>query len=307
MPKMQIERSIVIDAPVDKVYNILNDFNQWIVWSPWLIMSPQAKVTVSEDAKSYEWDGERVGSGSMRILSEDVNKSIDYDLVFLKPWKSQANVRFILEHEEDTTKVTWTMDSGLPFFMFFMKKMMEAFVGADYERGLDMLKAYAENDEVPSKLDWKGTSSFNGCKYVGIHTQCSLDDVGERMKNDFGKIWEFAGKDEENLDGDALTIYHKWDLVKNKISYTSAVPVKEVPADIPSGFTKGEIPATEVYTLEHTGRYQHLGNAWSTLYAMNRAKEFKTKKGIHPFERYLNNPEDTPEKELITQVHFAVK
>ncbi|MEQ9231347.1 MAG: SRPBCC family protein, partial [Cyclobacteriaceae bacterium] len=70
MSKMHIERSIDIDAPVEKVFQVLNDFNQWAVWSPWLLIDEHPNVRVSEDAKFYEWEGKRTGSGKMQIISE---------------------------------------------------------------------------------------------------------------------------------------------------------------------------------------------------------------------------------------------
>ncbi|GAB4248519.1 MAG: SRPBCC family protein [Ekhidna sp.] len=307
MPKIKIERAITIEATSEKVFNVLNDFNQWPIWSPWLLMEPEAKVTVARDGRSYEWEGSRVGSGNMSILDECDNESIDFDLIFLKPWKSKARTSFKLQQEGSATKVTWVMDSSLPFFMFFMKRMMEAFVGADYERGLDMLKAYVETGTVLSRLDFKGYEIFDGNSWVGVNTTCSIDDTEKRMPEDFGKIWSFAEKNPDLIDGEAFTIYHKWDLVKNIVSYTAAIPVKKIPEALPEGFVTGQIPATRVYVLRHVGRYQHLGNAWSTLYSMQRNKEFKPKKGIHPFEVYRNNPATTPENELIADIHFAVK
>ena len=116
MPKMHIAKSIVVDAPAEKVFNVISNFNEWQPWSPWLITEPEAKVTVSDDAKSYEWQGKRTGEGNMQVLNEEANKSLDIDLNFLKPWKSQTDVRFELEQDGDSTKVTWLMDSGIPFF-----------------------------------------------------------------------------------------------------------------------------------------------------------------------------------------------
>ena len=73
------------------------------------------------------------------------------------------------------------------------------------------------------------------------------------------------------------------------------------------GIKSGEIPATKVHTLRHVGSYVHLGNAWTTLYSMQRNKEFKSAKGIHPFETYVNMPGQVPDKDLITDIHFPVK
>jgi len=173
MPKMQIEKSTVIDAPVEKVYNVLSDFNQWKPWSPWLITEPEAKVTVAEDAKSYEWEGKRTGAGKMAITDESTNHSINIDLNFFKPWKSKAKVRFRIEHEGEGTKVTWFMDSSLPFFMFWMTKMMTALIGMDYDRGLSMLKEYAETGAVSTKLDFSSPYALRQVLWHTFHSPCS--------------------------------------------------------------------------------------------------------------------------------------
>ena len=134
-----------------------------------------------------------------------------------------------------------------------------------------------------------------------------MDVIGPTMEADFGKLRTFHEANEGVVVGPLFTIYHKWDLVKNRVIYTAAAPVNEVPASLPEGFYSGEIAPNKVYMLRHLGAYQHLGNAWSTLYSMHRNKEFKPKKGIHPFEVYQNKPADTPEKELITDIHFVVQ
>ena len=124
MPKMNIDKSIVIDKPISEVYSTIRDFNKWTAWSPWIITDPEAKVTVAADNNSYEWVGPVTGEGNMKITSEKENERIDIDLTFLKPWKSEAKVWFIFKDEGGSTKVNWGMDSSLPFFLFWMKNMM---------------------------------------------------------------------------------------------------------------------------------------------------------------------------------------
>ncbi|MBO3697001.1 GyrI-like domain-containing protein [Roseivirga sp. E12] len=307
MPKMNISRSVLVNAPIEKIFSTLNDFNHWSSWSPWLIMEPNTRVTVREDAKYYEWKGGRVGEGNMTVLNERENESIDYDLVFLKPWKSQAKVSFYMKQVGESIQVTWTMDSSLPFFMFWMKKQMEAFVGMDYERGLNMLKEYIEKGEIDSKLDFKGVSDFPHTHYVGVRTSCSMDKMGDHMMADYGKLEEYAKANEGVATGQAFSIYHKWDMVKQTAEYTACLGVNAKQSGLSGNLVAGEIPATKTYTLRHVGAYDHLGNAWSTLYAMQRGKEFKMAKGIHPFEMYVNSPQEVAPKDLITDIHFAVK
>lgn len=306
MPKMSIKRSVLLNASVDKVYAAVADFHHWPNWSPWLIMEPGVKVATREDGKFYEWEGNRTGSGNMTVLDEKENEWIDYDLQFLKPWKSKAHVRFEIQSKGEQTEVSWYMNSKLPFFLFWMKKMMETYVGIDYERGLRLLTDYVEDGKVHSQLDFSGTEKLEGFKYIGVNTNCTKETMGKKMAEDLPKVMEVLSAAGQEPAGPAFTQYHKWNMVKDDINYTSGIAVKEIPTNLPSGIISGEIPATSVYTIAHTGPYHHLGNAWSTLYTMMRNKEFKSNKKLHAFETYHNKPGDVGENELLTKIHFPI-
>ena len=134
-----------------------------------------------------------------------------------------------------------------------------------------------------------------------------MDQVGPRMAGDIATLFGVIGDKKDNIAGDVFSIYHKWDFVKKTVSYTSGIPVQSVPAVLPDGVFASSIPSTSVYTVRHVGSYQHLGNAWTTLYTMHRNKEFKMIKGLHPFETYVNSPGEVPDHELITDIHFPMK
>lgn len=306
MPKTHVNKSIIIDAPPHRVFSIVNDFHHWPIWSPWLVCEPEAKVKIHEDGKFYEWEGKRTGAGEMTIVNEDPEKNVDYDLTFLKPWKSTAKVRFTCQQQTKKTKVTWTMDSSLPFFMFWMKKSMEAFIGSDFDRGLKMLKEYVEKGKVNSKLEFKGISNHSGGKYFGIKKDTTIANL-QSMENDFAKLGEFLKSNKITPAAPMFSMYHKWDIVKGQVSYTAGVPVAEIPSNLSQDFVTGEIPAGKVYTLRHIGSYEHLGNAWTTVMMMQRNKEFKPLKNVHPYEMYMNMPGEVADAELITDVKFAVK
>ncbi|GAB5410541.1 MAG: SRPBCC family protein [Balneolaceae bacterium] len=307
MPKFHVSRSTTINSTPDNVFKMLNDFNHWLAWSPWLIMEPEVSVTISDDAKYYEWKGKRTGEGNMKIIDEVEDKSLSLDLTFLKPWKSTAKVHFSLSADGPGTKVTWDMNSALPFFMFWMKKMMINLIGSDYDRGLNLLKDFVEKGVVESKLEFKGTSEFPGATYIGVKTTCSISEIGDAMISDFGKLEEFMKDHADIAKKEAYTIYHKWDIAKQTAFYTACVGVISIPDSLPNGVFSGEIKPSKVYTLRHIGAYHHLGNAWTTLYTMHRGKEFKTIKGAHPFEHYISDPKETEPKDSITDIIFPIK
>ncbi|MBN8576731.1 MAG: SRPBCC family protein [Cytophagales bacterium] len=305
MPAFHVQKSIEINSAPEVVYDYLSDFNNWRFWSPWLILEPEAKVTVAPGGKHYAWEGNRTGSGEMKVMKENPAQRLDLQVTFLKPWKSTSATWFEFTPNATGTVVTWCMDSSLPFFLFFMKKMMTAYLGMDYSRGLAMLKDQLETGSVPSKLSFKGITSYGGCTYVGYRTTCTMSTVGERMKQDFGKLFSWAKDKGDLLNGIPFSIYHKWDIINDKVEYTAAFPVKSAPP-IPEGAVTGSIPAVKVNSIVHTGSYKHLGNAWSAQYNMQRAKVYKWKKGIDPFEVYLTMPGTTPESEQQTDVQFPV-
>ena len=282
------------------------DFKKWPEWSPWLIMDPDTELDYSNDGSKYSWSSQRIGKGEMIRTANTENKAIQCDLNFLKPFKSKSKIKLTLEEKDDSTKVTWTMDGSLPFFMFFMKKMMEGFIGMDYERGLAMLKEFAESGKVNSKLDFKGIQPHPGFDYIGITKELDLDRM-EEMSHDFETLHHLITDNSIETSHRPFCIYHKYDVVKRKVKYTAGVPVKTQQTNLPDGIKMGKIPASNVNTVTHTGSYQYLGNVWNAQQNMMRAKEFKPKRGFHPWEEYENMPGESPDHELVTHVHFAVR
>ena len=306
MPKIYVKQSIRINVATDNVRNVITNLTDWAKWSPWLILEPGVKVTVRPDGKSFSWEGNLIGSGEMSLNSLN-NQNIDFDLLFLKPFKSKAKAGFELKAEDDSTIVSWIMDSSLPFFMFWMVKKMESMIAKDYERGLAMLKDFIESGEVNSKLDFSGVEKYPGCTYIGIKTSCKEDELKESMTQDFQRLREYITSGSLQTIETPFSIIHKMDFITNQTIYSIGIPVKNVPTNLPSGFSSGKIPGTRIYALNHTGAYKHLGNPWSAGYMLARNKKFKLNKEIDPFEIYVSDSTKTQEKDLITKVCFPIK
>ena len=74
-------------------------------------------------------------------------------------------------------------------------------------------------------------------------------------------------------NGDALSIYHKFDVMRGKVKYTACFPVTAIPEKLPEGFISGRVPDLTTYSIRHTGPYHHIANAWGQ-YAP-KSKQFK--------------------------------
>lgn len=305
MPKINVTKSISINAPQQKVKEFLTDFHNWKNWSPWLICEPEATVDYADDGKYYKWEGNRVGSGEMQVTAINDN-SIDYDLTFLKPWKSKAKVGFNFKEEGETTIVNWTMESSLPFFMFWMKKAMEIYVGMDYDRGLKMLKEELELGKINSTLEFIGENNFEACGFIGIKTTTPFSKIDKAMEKDFTALHDYTVKNSIEVTGLPFSEYQKFNLVRDKVVYVAGFPVDSEPKNLPDNFFYGTLPKLKMNTVRHKGRYDHLGNAWTAVMMMDRNKEFKKNKKAFPMEIYLNDPATTAPEELVTDVSMPV-
>jgi len=311
MPALTIRKSIVIQAPVEKVYATVRNFREWPRWSPWVICEPDCPLTYAADNRGYTWDGQVIGSGGIEIETEDAPRSIGMKLAFLKPWKSESKVGFAFRElgEDRGVEVTWSMDGSLPAFLFFLKDMMTAMLGSDYERGLMMLKDVVETGSVPFKLDFAGRGFFGSGRYVGIRTKVSIDDIGPSMEASFRALQGWLEERGLRSAGRPISLYHKWNFGNGTAEYTAAIPVPEADAsaELPPGFEAFSLAAGDVQIIRHTGPYRYLGNAWAAAMIRSRALGWKCRRGVVPFEVYENDPALLPETEWVTAVCIPVK
>lgn len=310
MPKFNVARSTVVNAPLETVKASLCDYKQWPRWSPWLICEPDAGVEYSDlqggVGASYQWSGDLIGAGGMELASV-TDEQLDMQLNFLKPFKSQARVVFELKAQGDSTEVTWSMYSSLPFFLFFMIKQMKVWIGMDYERGLRMFKEYIETGTVVSSLTIDGVEDRPSTPYLGFANSCSFDDINTVMTKDFERLMEYVGDNNPTLNSPPFVIYNTFDLVKQHTQYIVCISTEGVDISVPEGMVAGELAHGKALKVTHSGKYEHLGNAWAAAMSYTRAKKLKPKKSPVGVEVYLNSPQNTAESELLTQVFVPLR
>lgn len=242
----------------------------------------------------------------MAIKEGVPNQHLGCEIRFTKPWKSTSAVTFDLAENGDQTPITWTMSGSLPLPMFWMKAMMETWVGMDYERGLRMLKEYCETGEILTDVQVGETKERHGFHYLGIKRTCSLDEIGPMMAADFEKLEAHIKEHELPFKDSAFSIYHDYNMKQGTCSYTSGVATPEL-IEVPDGFVAGRVSRGKALTVEHTGSYQNLGNAWSAGYATTRAQKLKLRSDTSPLEVYTHHPKMTEPKDLHTVFYFPIR
>ncbi|MEZ6125281.1 MAG: GyrI-like domain-containing protein [Planctomycetaceae bacterium] len=101
------------------------------------------------------------------------------------------------------------------------------------------------------------------------------------------------------------TVCFKYDILAQTFDFLAGAVVPEGTSP-PAGLAVVDIPACTAFQVTHVGAYRHLANSWSTLQQMVRYRRLKTGR-IPPFEIYRNDPDVTPESELITDIYQPMR
>jgi hypothetical protein len=150
-PEFRVSRAATISAPGSTVFAQVNDFHNWVAWSPWAKLDPSMKQTYdgapAGTGAVYTWTGNReVGEGRMTITESRPSDLIRINLEFLKPFKATSTTEFTFKSDGAQTAVTWNMTGKNNFISkaicLFMN--MDKMVGGDFERGLAQLKSVSE-------------------------------------------------------------------------------------------------------------------------------------------------------------------
>jgi len=148
-----VSRSTSVDAPPERVHDLVEDLRAWTQWSPWEGVDPELERTYSGPGRGvgarYAWKGNRkAGAGSMEVTSVEP-EAVGVHLEFLKPFRSTSEVTFRIvptSGGEGPTEVTWEMRGSRTGLMGVLGRVVpvDRLIGGDFEKGLARLRAVAE-------------------------------------------------------------------------------------------------------------------------------------------------------------------
>ena len=146
----KVERSILIKAPVQNIFSLVNDFHLWDGWTPYN-KDPAMQKTYSGSASGkgaeYAWEGNKeVGKGEIKITDATVPSRVKMELHMIKPFEGRNKVVFSFTTEGESTRVSWDMDGQQNLMVKIMGLFisMDNMIGRDFEVGLAKLKVLAE-------------------------------------------------------------------------------------------------------------------------------------------------------------------
>jgi hypothetical protein len=140
------EKSVSINAPIEKVWDSVNSLGALDKWSPWDEKDPNIKKTLTGTdgtvGAKQAWVSEvkNVGEGSQTITNLQSPSLLETKLEFLKPFKSTADAYVKLSETNGVTEATWGFKSQMPYPMNLMKIFMNFEKSMDTEFGIGLTK-----------------------------------------------------------------------------------------------------------------------------------------------------------------------
>lgn len=306
--KMEVSRSISVNAPAEYSFDEINELENWQHWSYWNTLDSTMVVSYGDKRSGvdswYSWKSNDMGEGKLTITESVPFQGIKADLDFME--NGTAKSWYTFEPQGDSTKVTMGFESeyGLnPIMRWVGATIMQSEMNKAFDYSLAKIKERAESKP---KFSVKITKEqVNPVSYIGIsHSMSSKDMNALTLK--MGQIYtELEGalkKPKVEMNG------HPFCIIKNftseTIDFTCAMPVPpdaKLSAKYPVMTTEGGTALKAI----HLGSYDDP----STHEEMNRYIEFKklTIAGS-PWEVYLTDPFEEPDTaKWVTEVYYPVK
>lgn len=148
-------REVKINKPVEEVFNYVVLLKNQDKYSAWGTMDPNQRTeyrgadgTVGF-VSAWDSDDPDVGKGEQEITAIVPLTRIDYELRFLKPFKSTSNAFMTTTSlDEHITRVQWgfTGKMAVPMNLMLLTMDFEGMIGEDLQKGLNNLKEILENE-----------------------------------------------------------------------------------------------------------------------------------------------------------------
>lgn len=148
-----VERSIVINLPVDTVFDFVVMLKNQDKFSYWATIDPDMRQEFRGTdgtvgfVSAWDSDDKNAGKGEQEITGIIPGERIDYEIRFFKPFKAVSS-SYLITKEIDgvSTNVIWEMSGRMnyPSNLFLLSMDMENSIGSDLDTGLKNLKELLE-------------------------------------------------------------------------------------------------------------------------------------------------------------------
>ena len=156
----EVQRTVRIKAPPERIFPLINDLRAFNTWNPYEKKDPNLKGSYSGASggrgATYAFQGNKdVGTGRIEIVESSPVSRVTMSLLMLEPFEASNVVEFVLAPKGDATNVTWAMHGRVPYVAKIIHLLfdMDSMVGKDFEAGLAGLKEIVESPQLAARLN----------------------------------------------------------------------------------------------------------------------------------------------------------
>lgn len=312
--KMEIEKSIVVDAPPNVPYSQVANLRNMPKWDPWSNIDTTMETTYSGapagvgSKRVWKSKNENVGIGSMVVTKAEPYSFIETDLDFAEQGMAKSYFKFE-KVDNNKTKVTWGFNSDvdIPILGGYLCLIMGPIVEAQYDQGLQNLKKVSE--EMANKSDLTNRNitveNVDSQTLICISGATTQDDsqISQKFAQAYGQLVTNIQVNGMEMAGPPLTITTKWE--DNQYNYNNCIPVQNIKGELSATVFDTKSYSGPVAKLEYIGPYMQMESAYNDIMAYIEQNGFEIVGS--PWEVYISDPSDTPEDKLITHIYFPIK
>jgi len=310
-----VSDSKIIDAPIEVVFNKVNEYKTWENWGPWKNEDPTMRFSYAEktsgEGASYSWEGEM--SGSMQTTKVIPNSEIQQELTLNTPaGERNSQVYWLFEEVEGGTKVTWGMKGDHPM----IDKIYYEFGDMDFNatmhdmniKGLEGIAEAVQNDMKEYTVNVDGVNQYGGGFYMYNTTASKQTYVLKKMESMFAQVKGYMEQNKIPASGNPFILYNAMDDLNNTVIFSAAVPVRDrVITPEGSPIISGLLEAGTAVKTTLKGNYTNLSEAYSAAKKYINENNFQQDPNARTFEVYVTNPEETPNPaEWITEIYIPI-
>jgi effector-binding domain-containing protein/uncharacterized membrane protein len=309
--KIEVSKSIAIDAPAAYVFDEINDLQKNPKWSYWNSLYDDMKVSYGDITTGVgatsEWDGPESGKGKMTITESIPDESIKIDLDFMEQGTAQAWYTFQPEGEGTKLTTGFSTDFGLNpigrlMGALFVKSEMEK----SFDHNLNRLKEIAESKpKFTVKITEENIEPIN---YVGISSKMSTEDmnsVSAQMGKSYGELMSMLGRAKVEMTGPPMCLYPMYDASTKEMEMVCALPVA-ANAKVLGKYKVMQTNGGPAIKAIHMGSYHKLEETHNQI---DKYMSFKNlEPNGPPMEVYITDPgKESDTAKWITEVYYPVK
>lgn len=313
--EITLERSVLIDAPVEDVYGNISSLEAQSVWAPWKEEDPEMVNTYAGQRGTVGsrngWTGEKAGVGNQVITAIDEGKRVESEMEFIEPKEMAGKADAWLEvapKGDAQTEATWgfKLDMDLPFFMrgmgIMIQSSMESGLGPNYEKGLANLKALCEKRDTYLGYTMKQFKQ-PAQAYLIERSIVPVGEISQTYANTFPKLVSAAGDAGLDVAGPPCGIIYAWNEAEGTADLAVAIPISE--AKDAGEFKAITIPGHEAIAADYWGDYDGSMVAHMAIDSYHKAHGLTP--GFPVIESYVTDPGSEPDpQKWLTQITYPL-